>query len=451
MMRNILIAIFILPLLLPGQVDHSEMIEESFDSPQAVTEMCLMCHEDAAQEIMNNIHWTWETEPIKVSGHEGLHRLGKKHVFNNFCIHIQSNWPRCTSCHIGYGWEDDSFDFSTEENVDCLVCHDLSGAYKKSPAGAGMPDTTVNLLKAAQSVGIPNRANCGNCHFFGGGGENVKHGDLDQGLLNPTQEYDVHMGADMLCQDCHNSEMHQISGKSVSNYASDENRVRCINCHDREAHTSKMLNNHTEKIACQTCHIPSFAKDKPTKLYWDWSTAGKDSTAPKDQYGQPTYHKKKGSFRWDKNVEPEYYWYNGTTGRYLLGDTFDPAKMLQLNEPLGGNDDPEALLYPFKVHRGKQIYDTENNYLIVPQLYGGYWKHFDWDQAAREGMQTVGLEYSGNYGFAETEMYWKINHMVTPAKSALRCNDCHGSADDKRIDWKALGYKGDQMYTKYRE
>ena len=27
-------------------------------------------------------------------------------------------------CHAGYGWVDDSFDFSKRENVDCLVCHE---------------------------------------------------------------------------------------------------------------------------------------------------------------------------------------------------------------------------------------------------------------------------------------------------------------------------------------
>ena len=29
-------------------------------------------------------------------------------------------------------------------------------------------------------------------------------------------------------------------------------------------------------------------------------------------------------------------------------------------------------------------------------------------------MKSAGLEYSGEYGFAETESWWKINHMVAP-------------------------------------
>ena len=74
---------------------------------------------------------------------------------------------------------------------------------------------------------------------------------------------------------------------------------------------------------------------------------------------------------------------------------------------------------------------------------GGYWVDYDWDKAARLGMEASGLEHSGEYGFAPTEMYWSINHMVSPKEEALGCLDCHG--DNGRMDWKTLGYKGDPM------
>jgi hypothetical protein len=74
---------------------------------------------------------------------------------------------------------------------------------------------------------------------------------------------------------------------------------------------------------------------------------------------------------------------------------------------------------------------------------GGYWVDYDWDKAARLGMDASGLPYSGEYGFAPTEMYWSINHMVSPKEEALGCLDCHG--DNGRMDWQALGYKGDPM------
>ena len=71
----------------------------------------------------------------------------------------------CSSCHIGHGWTDDSFDFTAEERVDCLACHDTTGTYTKDPKLA-----KPNLRKVARSVGATSRASCGACHFKGGGG-----------------------------------------------------------------------------------------------------------------------------------------------------------------------------------------------------------------------------------------------------------------------------------------
>ena len=110
-------------------------------------------------------------------------------------------------------------------------------------------------------------------------------------------------------------------------------------------------------------------------------------------------------------------------------------------------DDPNSKIYPFKVMRGKQIYDSENNYLAIPKLFGsdGYWKTFDWNAAAKLGMESVNLDYSGKHNFIETEMYWPINHMVTTAENALSCTSCHGVKGTKRLNWKKLGYNSDPM------
>ncbi|MGL4746974.1 MAG: tetrathionate reductase family octaheme c-type cytochrome, partial [Shewanella sp.] len=45
-----------------------------------------------------------------------------------------------------------------------------------------------------------------------------------------------------------------------------------------------------------------------------------------------------------------------------------------------------------------------------------------------------------------TEMWWRINHMVSPKEQALNCNDCHNKGT--RLDWQALGYQGDPMKNK---
>ena len=74
---------------------------------------------------------------------------------------------------------------------------------------------------------------------------------------------------------------------------------------------------------------------------------------------------------------------------------------------------------------------------------GGYWTDFDWDQALRLGSEIANMEYSGEYGFAETEMFWPTTHMVVPAEQALTCGHCHG--EEGRMDWEALGYYGDPI------
>jgi len=139
----------------------------------------------------------------------------------------------------------------------------------------------------------------------------------------------------------------------------------------------------------------------------------------------------KGSFIWGKNVKPEYIWFNGTASHYLVGDTIDPSTPVQMNTLFGRYDDPDAKIMPVKVHRARQIYDTENRYLIQPKTFsktqgdGGYWAEFNWQRSAEEGMKKVGLPYSGKYDFVETEMYWPVNHMVSAKTQTVNCTECH--------------------------
>ncbi len=113
----------------------------------------------------------------------------------------------------------------------------------------------------------------------GGGGDAVKHGDLDSTLKDPPRTHDVHMGGqDFRCQDCHVTMNHKIAGASTTSAVS-EGRVSCVDCHDPEPHPKAnpvldTLNRHCDTVACQTCHIPRFAKAKPTLMFWDWSRAG---------------------------------------------------------------------------------------------------------------------------------------------------------------------------------
>ncbi len=116
--------------------DHGKFkeLQGEFASGPEVTKACLACHTEAADQVHRTKHWTWE-----FLNPDTEQTLGKKNVLNNFCISVPSNYAFCTTCHVGYGWKDAKFDFSSQENVDCLVCHDTTGDYRKPPGLAGNP------------------------------------------------------------------------------------------------------------------------------------------------------------------------------------------------------------------------------------------------------------------------------------------------------------------------
>jgi len=450
-MSTKIILISVLVSLSVSAQSHKELITEPFSTPQEVTRTCLTCHETAGEEVLKTNHWTWLNEKFSDENNKSIQR-GKQNFINNFCIAVPSNYARCTSCHVGYGWKDSEFDFSNEENIDCLVCHEQTGTYKKIPTGAGIPETDVDLLLCAQSVGKSSRKNCGMCHFDGGGGAGVKHGDLDDSLYNPEPETDVHMGKlGFQCAECHETTEHKIKGASHGSMAAGQNHIQCTDCHESNLHKNKTINKHVSSVACETCHIPEFAVIEPTKVWWDWSKAGEDNPVSKDEFGKDTFNKKKGEFKWAKNVIPTYSWYSGSASYYEFGEEIDPGQIVKLNTLRGDIKDAKSKIAPFKVMRGKQPYDSVNNYLIIPKLFGegGFWKSYDWNLASELGMEEVDLPYSGSYDFIETEMYWPTNHMVAPKEKALKCNSCHGK--ESCLDWEALGYPGDPKKVKGRK
>ncbi len=419
--------------------NHTRLFEGMrFSDGPSVTRACLTCHPEAATQVMKTSHWNWLGEPQTLPGRSEPVRIGKRNLMNNFCISIESNWPKCTVCHAGYGWQDERFDFANQELVDCLVCHDRSGTYAKTLAG--IPEKDIDLMLVAKSVGPPTRDNCGWCHFNGGGGDAVKHGDLDGSLAKPVERIDIHMGRlDFQCTQCHRTREHRISGKMISVNTSDSNQIGCTDCHSRSPHRIERINRHAGALACQSCHVPEVAKFQATKVAWDWSTAGRDT----QQNDPHRYLKAKGSFLYVKKLIPKYMWFNGRVDRYLKGDRINPDEVVHINLPMGRIEEPDAKIWPFKVHRAKQPYDVENAYLLVPKTWGagGYWTDFDWNQAAELGSEASGLPFSGKMGFVETDMVWKLTHMVAPARDALRCVDCH--AGSGRMDWLSLGYDGD--------
>jgi len=457
------------PLKLNTTADHSKFkeLQREFSSGPDLTKACLSCHTEAAGQIHRTKHWKWEYKNPETN-----QLLGKKHVINNFCISIASNEASCNTCHVGYGWKDASFDFKSQENVDCVVCHDTTGNYKKPagmagnvvtkdmefPPGSGKIVKGIDLTKIAQKVGKSSRDTCGACHFFGGGGDGVKHGDLDSSMAAPDKALDVHMdaaGLDFTCATCHKTSSHDVAGSRYTPTAKDAkgahlrgasdngNPATCVSCHGTGPHKKDaLLNRHTAKLACQTCHIPEFARGGiATKMSWDWSTAGQrdakgEHIVRKDAKGHITYESRKGDFVLGENVKPTYVWFNGQVNYTLKTDKLDTsADVTRINWLGGSPTDGKSMIWPIKRFGGKQPYDTVNMTLLTPHTAGnddtGYWKNLEWNKAIEAGVQVSGVPYSGKFGFVKTQMDWPITHMVAPKEKALDCVQCH--AKDGRL------------------
>jgi len=452
----------------PAQLHKGYFTENAYEG----TESCLDCHGTIGDDVLDTAHFKWEGVASNIEGFEGeIH--GKNDIINNFCVAVATNEGRCTQCHAGYGYADNTFDFQDPDNIDCLVCHDQTNTYAKAKTTAGLPEPTVDLDLVAQSVaendGVPTIDNCIDCHAKAGGGDNVKHGDIAMALANTTREFDVHMGTDGLnfeCVECHrvkkdadgNVLSHGIGGMPY--HSVDEGDMKeCDFCHDpASVHVGSsvetIVNSHTT-LACQVCHIPTFARDTSTKVEWYWADAGQDiDPIPVDPAtGRPTYDKKKGTFVWANNVRPTLRYFNGKYEKFLVGanDVYTSLPAV-LAEPVGDYTDPNAMIYPFKKMIGNQPADANNQTVLVPHLFGGaggpnaYWGNWDWNLALQDAANVTGQPYTGAYEFIDTVMYLSVNHEVAPKEQAYgmegACGDCHIAGV---IDWTELGWTDDPI------
>jgi len=445
--------------------DHSkfEELKGPFVDGPEVTKACLGCHTEAGKQFMQSIHWTWEYVNPKTK-----QVLGKKTIINNFCTNAIGNEGMCAVCHASYGWKDPkvAFDYTDQSLIDCLVCHDRTGTYYKLPPTKGNQACSVlfegkppiDLAKVAQKVGLPGRENCGTCHFNGGGGDGVKHGDLDSSLVLPGHDLDVHMDAQKLnfaCTECHRTTKHITAGSRYDMIAKDDvgtglpglrrDVASCESCHGLSPHPKNSiigfkLNDHTDKVACQTCHIPEIARGGVgTLTHWDWSTAGKTRNGEgfhEENYTQgdgtprATYKSIKGNFTWGENLIPTYAWFDGQMQYTVIDTKFDATKPpIEINGFKGNPYDGHSRIWPFKEMLTNQPYDKGNNTLVYMHLWGdddsAFWGNYDFAKAIKVGMEQGHKNYSGEYGFIPTLSYWPITHMVAPKEKALECTECH--------------------------
>jgi octaheme c-type cytochrome (tetrathionate reductase family) len=439
--------------------DHAkiEKLQQPFSTGAEITAACLSCHSEAANQFHETIHWSW-----LASAPDAPRRYGKAgDSLNNFCISTNNGADKgCYACHPG--WE------AKSGAINCLVCHgqqeiNWSESFEDFQAFAESEDPEeleiaaelqANIQKAVQSVARPTRKNCGSCHFKGGGGDGVKHGDLDSSMAMPNKALDVHMGTDgqdFTCTRCHTTVLHNVAGRIYTQPAALERKslieddliakITCESCHSATPHKKgSKANDHTDKVACQTCHIPTMARVLPTKMSWDWSKAGKlkdgKKYKEKGELGRDVYMSIKGQMRWEKNVKPEYAWWYGSIKSVTVKDVIDPTQTVAVSAPRGAVGDGMSRIYPFKVHRGRQPYDKVNKTFLAPLLSGkeGFWEHLDWDRALSIGQAALNMPYSGEFDFVDTTYVFPTTHMVAPKENVVACGECHTGKEGRLAD-----------------
>ncbi len=158
----------------------------------------------------------------------------------------------------------------------------------KFPILETLPDSVllpagITAEMAAETVHTTTRGSCLRCHAGGAGADGAKRGDISSALLNPSVELDYHMspdGQDMSCADCHDAGGHRLKGRGLDIRPNDvADRQTCDNsgCHSAQPHDDfsttlgSSRDKHAMKVACQTCHIPTYAKEVMTESARDWT------------------------------------------------------------------------------------------------------------------------------------------------------------------------------------
>lgn len=444
----------------------------------------------------------------------------------------------CGQCHIGgeptapMGSMMPGYRVTDNEKyaIDCLICHSVSYDMNQKQIVRNQDGRWSwgqdRSIRAAMAVTRPISQACLRCHQHDFGGDRyidstdvsymesltnsgtdrprVKHPGSKRGTpFSPS--WDVHAAAGLNCIDCHATEGHRIAnGTHTTTLMANDLpgvEVACENCHTATPHNNSdyadFLNDHVDKIACQTCHIPSLQEDNVTKR--DFSAA--------------TFEEDPGIWIYsdiEKENEPgkgiAYVWWNGD-GTFLgnpIGDNpngknlyrfYRPTHVWpeykdfdytgwyeQVMRPIAKKGRPSKI-YGMKRFNGRQHIDLQNmgpfGGMYVPYDLPVYYTSGDPDSAAatemhnptmkmmygwifKEYMMNRFMHYmdvdewnTGAYKDAErlrdVEPRWipqdasiEISHAIRK-KGALTCENCHSS--NSVLDFTALGYDSDEVQS----
>ena len=414
---------------------------QSYDGPQT----CIACHAAEADNALHSEHMQW---------------AGKWKQVNTYCTAPEPADFACRACHAGTG----KVTNLTVNDVDCLVCHSdtyqralgpqtndvtvvdwqgttrvyhfpikVNGDYQMQPRFDLMPAGTT-MVDLARNVHLPTVSTCLRCHAKAGGADGGKRGDIFMALKDPalSPNVDVHIspsGANLTCQACHVPQDHKIPGKGIDLRISEGGTVTCTQCHAAKPHDENATNAHTDRVACQTCHIPTFGKVTGTEMSRDW-TQPMWSTAACNGQGAWV-----GQDVWQTNVIPTYTFWNGQSTVYDLAQPIaaDADGFFTLSRALGSINDGK--LYPIKVHTANQPRENSTGRMVA---YDVLWNFLTgkFEEAAQRGVDFMGLP--GGYTWVNTRAEQLITHGVEPSDNAVQCAACH--ATRTQLDLRTLGY-----------
>jgi hypothetical protein len=420
---------------------------------------CLTCHADKAADVFKSVHYQWQGPAAEMAN--GPTQQGKlAGAVNAYCINILGNFGACSSCHVGLGANISPVQSQAQlENIDCLVCHQKDYRRTKDTAtGRFVPDTvnmTITMDQALQTVHTPVRANCLQCHAKAGGGDALKRGDLALATANTADvAYDRHMattGANLVCQSCHQFTNHRVAGRGSDLRPLDS--TASISCSSSTCHSTKTatsghatagINKHVTRVACQTCHIPVYAKNasdsavtEATEIHRNWTVSEWNATLGRYE---PTLTKA-------NNLKPVYKFFNGTSWGYSMGEvaTLDNAtQSYQVSRPMGSVTDASATtkLYPFKYKTADQpkTANLAGGDQLIMLSTKDYFATGKYDTAVQAGLVNMGLSSGTPYTTAKTDEYQLLNHQVAPRANALQCTSCHLAGTAAQMNLQSLGY-----------
>jgi hypothetical protein len=236
----------------------------------------------------------------------------------------------------------------------------------------------------------------------------------------------------------------------------------CADCHTAQPHKKGdypgELNDHTKRIACETCHIP---KTHAAQGEVNW-IKGMDMESLFNSYrwqlpiarflGMATPERMSGDMQkligsYFKNRPagflPEYRWSKPN------------PQWQDIPRPFGSKSDPQSKITPFNIvlcrfhdqGRDPRVAADPNGHYngqVVPKA--------DVARAGGKGKRDTALEElrsydGGKYARAierHVPMYFQLVHSIAPAKEALNCKACH-AAQGGRLNYAQLGYSPDEI------